>query len=265
MTWTIALRAGRRFFRRHRLSRMIPLTTIFFAALAPLQTPPATSVWDGVYTAAQAERGRAVYDMRCARCHATDLRGVNGSSLAGEGFLLHWEGRTVERLVRKIRETMPPEGAGTMTDRETVDTVAYLLQQNRYPDGSNELALEPATLAGIQIRSGAGPAVVRNGALVQATGCLTPIRDEGWLLKDATEPEIATLDPEPPRAPDNAPGANAATIARGTRTISLMNVFPEPTAHNGHTVRARGFLVRGSSGDRINVVTLEMVESRCER
>jgi S-disulfanyl-L-cysteine oxidoreductase SoxD len=244
---------------------MIPLSMMLLVALLSLQPPETTSVWNGVYTAPQAERGRAVYEMRCARCHATDLRGVNGSSLAGEGFLLHWEGRTVERLVRKIRETMPPEGAGTMTDRETVDTVAYLLQQNRYPDGSNELALEPATLAGIQIRSGAGPAVVRNGALVQAIGCLVENRDDGWLLNEATDPQIATLDAEPPSAPNNAQGANGATIVRGTRTISLMNVFPAPTAHKGHTMRATGFIVRQPAGDRINVVTLELVDPKCDR
>jgi cytochrome c5 len=229
------------------------------------QPPVTTSVWDGVYTSAQAERGRAVYDTRCGRCHGGDLGGVNGSSLAGEGFMLHWEGRTIERLFRKIHETMPPEGAGTLTEREAVDTVAYLLQRNGFPDGRIELASAPAALVNIQIRSGAGPAVVRNGALVQATGCLTQNRDDGWVLKDATEPEVTTLDAQPTEKAKNPAGATAAENVRGTRAISLMNVFPDPGAHIGHTIRARGFLIRDPRGDRLNVVTLEMVGSSCDR
>jgi hypothetical protein len=117
----------------------------------------------------------------------------------------------------------------------------------------------------IQIRSGVGPAVVRNGALVQATGCLTQNRDDGWVLNDATEPEVATLDAEPAGKPKNSEAAKAAERARGTRAISLMNVFPNPGAHTGHTMRARGFLIRDRRGDRINVVTLEMVDSSCDR
>ena len=235
------------------------LSMMLLIALLALQSAVTTSVWDGVYTAAQAERGRAVYEARCARCHATDLRGVSGSSLAGEAFMRHWEGRTVERLFRKIHETMPPEGAGILTETETVDAVAYVLQQNGFPEGTIELAAEPAVLADIQIKSGAGPAVVRNGALVQATGCLIQDRDEGWLLNDATTPEITTLEAQPtsPR--------QAGPIERGNRTIALVNVFPNPDTHRGHTMRARGFLIRQPAGDRINVVTLEMVDPRCDR
>ena len=85
------------------------------------QPPALPSVWDRVYTAAQAERGRAVYDTRCGRCHGADLRGVNGSALAGDAFMLHWEGRTIERLFRKIRDTMPPEAAGALMEREALD------------------------------------------------------------------------------------------------------------------------------------------------
>jgi S-disulfanyl-L-cysteine oxidoreductase SoxD len=242
---------------------MIPMPIMLLLAPLAFQSPAAASVWDGVYTAAQAERGRAVYEGRCSRCHGNDLRGVNGSSLAGEAFMLHWEARTLERLFRRIHETMPPDSAGTMTEREALDTVAYLLQRNGFPEGPMELGPESATLADIQIKTRAGPAVVRNGALVQATGCLLQNRDDGWVLNDATEPEITTLD-GPPTA-TNAEAARAAALVRGTRTIALMNVFPNPGAHREHTMRARGFLVREAAGDRINVVTLEMVESRCER
>ena len=241
------------------------MIVILLIALLAVQPPDTASVWDGVYTAAQAERGGAVYETRCRRCHAGDQHGVNGSSLAGEAFMLHWEGRTIDRLVRRIRDTMPPDAAGTMTETDAVDAVAFLLQRNSFPEGAIELALEPAVLAGIQIRSGAGPAVVRTGALVQTTGCLIQNRDDGWLLNDATEPEITTLDAEPARARNPAEAARPAAIARGSRTIALVNVFPNPAEHKGHTMRATGFIVRQPAGDRINVVTLEMVDPKCDR
>jgi mono/diheme cytochrome c family protein len=236
----------------------IPLSLLI--GIVILQPADTASVWDGVYTAAQAERGAAVYEARCSRCHASDLRGVNGSSLAGDGFLLHWEGRSVERLFRRIHETMPPDGAGTMTDPEALDTVAYLLQRNGFPEGASRLPAAPAALAGIVIKSRTGSVVIRNGALVQATGCLTQDSDDGWMLTEATEPEIATLDAQPvrPREPDDA-------TKDGARTILLMQVFPNPAAHKGHTMRAKGFLISGPAGDRINVVTLEMIQPRCRR
>ncbi len=34
-----------------------------------------TTVWDGVYTADQAARGKVVYDSHCSSCHLADLGG----------------------------------------------------------------------------------------------------------------------------------------------------------------------------------------------
>src|SRR5436309_4317329 len=158
----------------------IALRLLLAASLQPAGAP---SVWDRVYAAAQAERGKTVYEARCGRCHGGDLRGVSGSPLAGAGFLLHWEGRNVERLLRKIADTMPPDAAGTLTERDALDTAAYLLQQNEFPAGSTELAADPAALAALEIKGAADrPAVVRHGALVQATGCLARDGDNGWRL-----------------------------------------------------------------------------------
>jgi mono/diheme cytochrome c family protein len=239
---------------------MISTAVLHLLAMVMNVQPATPSVWDRVYTAAQAERGKSVYEARCGRCHGGDLRGVNASPLAGPGFLLHWEGRSVERLLRKIADTMPPDAAGTLTERDALDTAAYVLQQNEFPAGSTELAANPAALGVLEIKSAADrPAVVRHGALVQATGCLSQDGDNGWLLIDATEPQAATLD-----AP--LPGRDAASaVSGGTHQIGLLNVFPNPAAHKGHTMRAKGFLVRQAGGDQINVVTLEMVASRCQR
>ena len=51
------------------------------------------TVWDGVYSEGQAERGEVQYTASCAACHATDLRGDNTSpSLVGPSFAFLWVG-----------------------------------------------------------------------------------------------------------------------------------------------------------------------------
>ena len=63
------------------------------------------TVWDGVYSVAQAARGHAVYESQCERCHQPDLNGTDeASSLVGEAFMQAWREDTVgRRLCRVIR------------------------------------------------------------------------------------------------------------------------------------------------------------------
>ncbi|MBM3779979.1 MAG: cytochrome c, partial [Acidimicrobiia bacterium] len=46
------------------------------------------TVWDAVYSEAQAARGKAVYDTRCAPCHGPELAGINfnGPAMKGDRF-----------------------------------------------------------------------------------------------------------------------------------------------------------------------------------
>jgi mono/diheme cytochrome c family protein len=230
------------------------------AAIVLIAAQPPLSIWEGMYSTAQAQRGRAVYEMHCSRCHGNDLNGVSGSALEGDGFMRHWEGRTVERLFRKIRDTMPPQGGDTIADGDRLDVVAYVLQQNGFPDGATELSPDPAVLPDIQIAARTGLTPPRNGALVQVTGCLTHEGAGDWRLINATEPQRTTLDarPRPDRQAADAP------IGRD-RTIRLLNVFPNPAPQEGHPMEATGLLIRQTDGDWVNVVTMEMIESRCGR
>jgi hypothetical protein len=172
----------------------------------------------------------------------------------------HWEGRSVERLFRKVRDTMPPGDEGTLTDGDTLDAIAYVLQQNGFPEGATELAADRAVLENIRIAGQAGATLARSGSLVQLIGCLAREASAGWRLIETTEPQPTTLDAQP-RAESRADGAPT----RGTGTARLLNAFPDPSPHEGHTMQATGFLIRDADGDRINVVKLEMVDSRCGR
>jgi mono/diheme cytochrome c family protein len=225
-------------------------------------TQDTRSVWSGVYTAAQAERGKAVYAGHCARCHGDDLGATRAYPLAGERFMDHWEAHTLEHLFRRIRDTMPPGGdAGTVGENDKRDVMAYLLQQNGFPAGSAELAHDDDELATVQITGKTGPGPLKTGAIVRVAGCLAPRGERDWELTSAAEPERTTLDRA--RAAGRQP---SDAVVSGTRNVLLLNAFPSPAAaHIGHTMQAIGFLVRDAGGDAVNVVSLEMLAPSCAR
>lgn len=107
---------------------------------------PGKTVADGVYTAEQAKRGAMAYADQCAACHGEKLEG-NGAMppLAGEDFAKMWSGRTVAELFEKTHTTMPMTAPGTLTEQQTADIVAYMLQVGSHPAGTSELpaSLEP--------------------------------------------------------------------------------------------------------------------------
>jgi S-disulfanyl-L-cysteine oxidoreductase SoxD len=107
---------------------------------------------DGVYTNDQATRGKAQYSQACANCHMDDLSGSGQAlPLAGDAFTETWEGQSVADLFDLIHNTMPQDKPGTLSPDTTVDVIAYLLQYNKFPSGSDELKNDPAALKNILI------------------------------------------------------------------------------------------------------------------
>jgi mono/diheme cytochrome c family protein len=213
------------------------------------------SVWDGVYTAAQADRGRAVYASHCSRCHG-EAAASRENPLSGERFADHWEARTLADLFRRIAAMPPGASAAEVDTADKRDAMAYVLRQNGFPEGSAELPADDEGFAAIRITGKNGPAPMKTGALVKVAGCLRARAGREWELTDAAEPERTSL-PAPPI--DREPAASTP----GTRTVALLNVFPSPAAHAGDTMRAVGFLVRNANGDSVNVVSLDLVAPGC--
>ena len=111
------------------------------------------TVWDGVYTTAQSDRGRAAYRMSCASCHGESLQGDLAPALSGP-FWSIWEGRPVGELMKMIRTTMPADGPESLKPEEYAAIVAYLFNVNKYPAGEAELPTDAATLEAIKITKG---------------------------------------------------------------------------------------------------------------
>jgi len=113
------------------------------------------SVWSGVYTTTQAERGRATFEASCAACHRPDLSGRGPiPALRGESFKAERSGGSVGELYGLIRSTMPPGRAGSLTSEAYVDVVAYLLSENAFPPGEGDLPSHEESLHGIVFDEG---------------------------------------------------------------------------------------------------------------
>jgi len=98
------------------------------------------TVWDGIYTDAQAERGGASYKQSCIGCHREDLRGDNTApSLVGESFTFLWGDMEVGELSARIQKVMPPDRPGSLPVQTYIDLVAFILQKNAFPAGNQEL------------------------------------------------------------------------------------------------------------------------------
>jgi hypothetical protein len=109
------------------------------------------TVLDGVFSAAQAERGRAAYAKRCSECHQPDLSG-NGiaTALSGAAFMT-WEGENLDALFVRIRDTMPQGAERSLSDQVCLDIMTHILSVNGYPPGSSDLPLDLDVLKAITI------------------------------------------------------------------------------------------------------------------
>src|SRR5688572_14351474 len=122
-----------------------------FGAVSAQQATTKT-VWDGVFTAEQAERGAAAYKATCSECHGGDLMGDGfAPALTGADFQGNWNDLSVGDLFERIRISMPPSGPSSVTPAQKADIVAHIFNQNKYPAGTTELEPNTEVLKTIKI------------------------------------------------------------------------------------------------------------------
>ena len=146
------------------MSRRIPLfgaavavgLLIVYAAsarpAAQQAAPPAKKIWDGVYTSAQAARGKEPFERSCARCHNVELAGSQrGPALKGNAFWAKYDNEGLSSLFMFIRDTMPQDGPSLLSDEIKADVLAYIMSMNGMPAGNAELKADLRALDEIKI------------------------------------------------------------------------------------------------------------------
>jgi mono/diheme cytochrome c family protein len=104
--------------------------------LAPLQ-----------FTAAQAVGGGANFQRACASCHGAELEGMSAPALASETF--SWLGLPVADFHGYIKELMPADAPGSLSDAQVSTIIAYIAQANGMAPGSVAMPTNPEDLGGI--------------------------------------------------------------------------------------------------------------------
>jgi mono/diheme cytochrome c family protein len=221
-------------------------------AQAPAQDAGRT-VADEVYSDAQAARGAAAYESACSGCHRADLGGGTGPALKNERFARQFAGKELRALFTKVATTMPRNAPGSLGDNVNLDLVAYLLRENGFPAGSEELTAEG--LDGVRVLAGRRkpPPAVGDFSYVEVVGCLTQGPENTWLLTKATAPAAAT----PSGSPDTAKPL-------GAETFHLVDAMAyAPAEHRGQKMYVRGLLIKLAGEQRMTISAFETVSPNC--
>lgn len=225
---------------------MLFVGSVLVSSQAP--SKPRT-VWDGVYTEAQAERATGVFGASCAGCHTLTPDG--NRPLSGEEFWQSHTQKSVSELLTYISKNMPNGNGGSLAPESYNDIVALILKSNGFPAGMIELT--PASIAGVQIVSKDGPGELPANTLVRVVGCLAKSGNE-WTLTNATAPV---------RTDKTASDPADATVALGTRTMALKFVLTKLDAFVGQRMSVAGMLIGAGGADGLNVAVVNRVGEAC--
>jgi S-disulfanyl-L-cysteine oxidoreductase SoxD len=109
------------------------------------------STQDGVFTAAQATRGEAIYTRSCAGCHQADLSGDGQTpALVGKDFNMDWIDTTIGDLYDRTKISMPADKPGSLSPAEVVDVLSFILSKGGFVAGQTELPSDVAALKTIK-------------------------------------------------------------------------------------------------------------------
>lgn len=201
--------------------------SLVLAAIWALAAGPAamgqssSSVWDGVYNAAQASRGQREYGQSCAACHGAGLNGTGESpALLGGEFLDHFDGSTVGDLFDRIVRTMPKNQPGSLSLDGYAAILAYILQANGFPPGQSSLSDRSSFLHAIAFEA-ENPHPGRDRTSFAATGGGTRYSTSSGLIRLIADVTPAAAGA--PRAFVSAPPADAAALAAADQASGVLS------------------------------------------
>ena len=240
--------------RVFELSFLFGLVLLFGAAARSTQAPsPATrTVWDGVFFHAQADRGEVDYSRYCVRCHDGSSDGL---ILSSEEFFNRWREERLSALFNYIKANMPADSPGSLSEREYLDILTYILQINFYPAGDTDVL--PPQLEGIVLVGADGPKPLPAGSLVYSVGCLSQT-ENGWSLTSATPLSRSRNLSETGRALQIL-----ETQSLSSGTVRLEGSF-DGIGKRGAKVYAKGSLTYRDSEPAIDVSAVRILSPQCK-
>jgi alcohol dehydrogenase (cytochrome c) len=189
----------------------------------------------GPFNAAQVDAGRTVFAANCVVCHGGTMAGIGDApALTGSTFTTIFGGQTTKNLFDTIKSEMPFGAAGSLSDAQYTNVVAFILHANGARTGTT--AFTPTT--SVQISS------IANGTV--AADVAAGIRPVQTAQAGAA-----------PAAPAAAAPAAAPAPARGQREegasgqfvdIKTPGLIKQGTVQNYHDV-TDDMLVNPPDGD----------------
>jgi mono/diheme cytochrome c family protein len=129
------------------------------AARADLEPPgEIRTIWDGVFTEDQADRGEQLASGNCGMCHGSRFNGVpddndmqSAPPLARHKFLATWNGRPLGAVFAYSQLTMPLSNPGYLPAEDYAALVAYMLAASGASPGDVPLSADAVELGYIRI------------------------------------------------------------------------------------------------------------------
>ncbi len=125
--------------------------TVLAAAALLLSGAASRPPHGGAFTRAQATSGEYVYVQYCLRCHGANLQGVDAGALMGPQFgaSLTVAKMSTPELYKFISGAMPLNAPGSLSEKQYLDVLAFILEKNGYPPG--DAPLTKAALARVPL------------------------------------------------------------------------------------------------------------------
>ncbi|MCC6990847.1 MAG: c-type cytochrome [Acidobacteria bacterium] len=98
---------------------------------------------DGIYTAAQAAKGKELFGQTCESCH-------NPGKFAGAEFARAYGSKPLSEIDAGMSE-MPMDNPGSLKREDVASLIAYFLEMNKYPAGQKALSGEADALKAIMV------------------------------------------------------------------------------------------------------------------
>jgi nitrate/TMAO reductase-like tetraheme cytochrome c subunit len=94
----------------------------------------------GWYTVEQTATGKKLFEDSCSGCHGARLEGGDGPALGGVSWQQRFGGAKLLTVWGEIKGPMAEYAGKSFTTQQSLDILAYLLQQNGLPAGTQPLA-----------------------------------------------------------------------------------------------------------------------------